>query len=208
MLAVYALSPRVTLADRVLVDYSSPALEPLAVFGVTGRFFWPAAYLLVALGLRSVTTRLADGAAAAVLAVLVVIQVADTRPGFMDRYTLTRTTTFHTFPGKPTSPVWPAALPHYRHFVLVLPAHCAPTPLAYETVGYLAGLHGLTMNAGEMARPSEIRRQRYCQALEATLAAGRVADDTVTSWTRPAKRPCARPRRHSSAARWTACGRA
>ncbi len=39
--AVYALSPRVTFASHVVIDYMHPALSPLAAFRATGRFFWP-----------------------------------------------------------------------------------------------------------------------------------------------------------------------
>ena len=41
-MAVFALSPRVTLGSRVLFDFSgSLGRLRLAVFRATGRFFWP-----------------------------------------------------------------------------------------------------------------------------------------------------------------------
>lgn len=179
VLGIYALSPRITFADRVVLDYSSPLLDRLAVFGVTGRFFWPAAYLMVALAIRAVVTRLPARTAAAVLALALAAQTADTRPGYIGRYELTHAASFHDFPGKPSSPVWAAALPHYRHLVMVMPAQCGPTPLSYEATGYLAGMHGLTFNGGEMARPDLTAIVQYCVALTERLARGEVDDDSV-----------------------------
>src|SRR4029450_9577351 len=65
--ALYALSPRVTVGSHVLIDMTSPALERLAVFRVTGRFFWPATYAIVAFAIWTVVTRLRPAAALVVL---------------------------------------------------------------------------------------------------------------------------------------------
>jgi hypothetical protein len=169
----------VTLADRVLVDYSAPWLEPLAVFGVTGRFFWPAAYLVLALAARSVLLRLSPRAAVALLVGAVLVQAVETRAGYLQRYETARSAVFHHFPGKPQSPVWTEALPHYKHLVMVMPAQCAATPLSFEVAGYLAGLYGLTMNGGEMARPNEAGRVRQCRALADMDTSGAVDNRTV-----------------------------
>jgi hypothetical protein len=56
-LALYALGPRVTLADTVVLDVSRPALDRLSVFGVTGRFFWPCTYLLLTISIAIIIRR-------------------------------------------------------------------------------------------------------------------------------------------------------
>ena len=58
LMAMFALSPRVTAAGSVLVDLSGPWAERFAVFRATGRFFWPLGYLLMASALATIATRL------------------------------------------------------------------------------------------------------------------------------------------------------
>src|SRR5690606_9441177 len=91
----------------------------------------------------------------------------------------TRSPEFHTWLSAPRSPVWAAALPHYRHIVLYLPHYCGVPPITFEVPAYLAGLHGLTVNDGEVARYDMAERREYCAALESSLAAGQVQDDTL-----------------------------
>ncbi len=178
-LALYALSPRVTFADRVVLDYSSPVLDRVAIFGVTGRFFWPAAYALLALAARTMLTRLPAPIATALLVIVIGVQILDLRPAYAERYALAHSKAFHEWPGAPRSPVWTAALPHYDHLVLFPPLQCGPAPVLFELPAYLAGLHGLTVNVGEVARSNEGDRARYCDQLERDLAAGRVDDRSM-----------------------------
>jgi len=177
VLALYSLSPRVTLADRVLFDWSSPALERFAVFGVTGRFFWPAAYLLLAVSVASIARGLPGRPAGIVLVLAVALQFVDLGPGHADRRALTKGATFHEWADRPRSAAWARALPHYRHLVLVLPPQCGIAPTGFELPGYLAGLYGLTMNAGEVARVDEAKRRGYCEDLQRAVASGHVRDD-------------------------------
>ncbi|MDH4064723.1 MAG: DUF6311 domain-containing protein, partial [Acidobacteriota bacterium] len=179
VLALYALSPRVTVADHVVIDYSTPAMERLAVFGVTGRFFWPVTYACIALASRALLTSLPARVAVALLAAVIGLQVLDLRPAYAERVRLTRDPAFHQWAEAPRSPIWAAALPHYQHLVLVPPLQCGPAPVTFELPGYLAGLYRLTMNVGEVARASESARARYCADLEQALAAGRVDDQSV-----------------------------
>lgn len=178
-MAMYALSPRITLADRVLVDWSSPALERLAVFGVTARFFWPTAYLLLTLAIASIASRLPPRIAAFVFVAGAALQLLDLAPGHADRRALTRSAAFHEWTARPRSPVWARALPHYRHIVLVYPAPCGVPLVDFDVAGYLAGLHGLTMNGGEVARVDEEARIAYCAGLRQAMQAGKVREDTI-----------------------------
>lgn len=177
LLAVYSLSPRVTVASRVLADWITPELERFAVFGVTGRFFWPAAYLLLTLAIASVARGLSGRPAAIVLLLAAGLQLVDLRPGLAERRTLTRSADFNDWPERPQSAVGARALPHYRHLVLVLPPHCGPSPVGFELPGYLAGLYGLTMNAGEVARVDADRQHEYCVGLQQAVTAGDVRHD-------------------------------
>ncbi len=179
MMTAYALTPRVTLADRVLVDWSSPALDRFGVFAAAGRFFWPGAYVTLTLAIGAILCRCSRRVAAVVLCLGVMVQLADLRPAISGRRALARSAAFHVWPAAPRSPVWAAALPHYRHIVLYYPAQCGAAPVTFEMPGYLAGLYGLTMNVGQVARFSETERQAYCAELGRTVTAGQVHDDSI-----------------------------
>lgn len=177
--AIYALSPRVTLADRVIVDLSSPALEPMAVFRATGRFFWPMAYLLMTLALAVLITRLGTRTAAVVLAAALAVQLVDLRQAHAARRATSRSAAFHGHQLPATSPFWAAALPHYDHMVMVNPPHCGEAPAPFEWPAFLAGRYGLTINAGEVARPDVVKMAAYCRALQERTRNGVVGDDTI-----------------------------
>lgn len=179
LFAFYALSPRVTAGDRVLLDFSSPLLDRLAVFRATGRFFWPMAYLLLVSALAIVVTRLRQRTAAMVLGLAVLLQVIDLREAHAQRRETSRSDAFHGHQLRLRSPLWTRVLPHYRHLVLVNPPQCGQAPVSFEWPAYLAGLYGLSINAGEVARPDHDETLRYCQSLFAEVRAGHVRDDTV-----------------------------
>ena len=177
--AVYALSPRVTAFDRVVVDLTGPLLDRFAIFRATGRFFWPMAYLLMLWGVAAVLTRLGGRTALLLLSAVVALQLVDFRRAHLERHLVTRTDAFHAHVLPLQSPVWAAALPHYRHLVLLSPQHCGPSPAGFEWPAFIAGLYGLTVNAGELARPDQDKMRAYCEALSAQIRDGHVADDTV-----------------------------
>jgi hypothetical protein len=187
--AGYALSPRVTLGDWVVLDVSSVELSRFALFRATGRFFWPFAYLVLTAAVASVLTRFPARLSAIVLAAALVLQVVDLSGAHRERRAVSRSEAFHGHRLKLTSPTWARALPHYDHMRLVHPPHCGVAPVGFEWPAYLAGLYGLTINAGEVARTDAERRRRDCASLSADLAAGRVADDTVYLVSRPFVEP-------------------
>jgi hypothetical protein len=77
------------------------------------------------------------------------------------------------------SAAWHEVLPYYHHLVLYPPPQCGTSPVGYEAPAYLAGLHGLTINAGGVARPDETARLRYCHGLGEQMKAGRLDDDAL-----------------------------
>lgn len=176
LLALYALSPRVTLADTVVFDASSPRLDSLAVFGVTGRFFWVSSYVLATLSIAVVVRRARPATAAVILAAACIVQFVDLRPAYAERRAVARSDMFHTWTGRLGSPTWAAALPHYDHIVLYYPQQCGGVPVTFEGPAFLAGFYGVTVNVGEIARANESDRAAYCAALDAQLSSGQVRD--------------------------------
>ncbi|MEZ5287122.1 MAG: DUF6311 domain-containing protein [Vicinamibacterales bacterium] len=171
-LALYALSPRVTLGGRVLVDYQAPWLE--AWFGmlrVTGRFFWPAAYSLLALSLGAVLSTLRPTVGSLVVGAALVLQAADLHPGFAmrraDAHAPAARRWFYPF----RSTAWDRILAPYAHLALILPPQCGATPVPFEAAAYLASLHGLSVNAGEQSRWDADQAGAYCDGFRAAIAA-------------------------------------
>ena len=78
---------------------------------------------------------------------------------------------FHAWTNPFTSPRWAAIAPHYAHLALVPPPQCGAAPQPYEPAVWLAARHGLTVNAGVVARADEGARRRYCAALDAAIDA-------------------------------------
>lgn len=177
--AIYALSPRITLGDRILIDWTSPAIDRLAFFRASGRFFWPMTYLLLASAIAVVVSRLRLGTALAILVVAVALQALDQRAAHAERRATSRSEGFHTWPRQLVSRAWHDVLPHYKHLLLVPASQCGGAPLEHEELAYLAGLHGLTINSGLGARWDESARRRYCGTLDVVISSGTIEDDAI-----------------------------
>jgi hypothetical protein len=174
LMGAFALSPKVTAGGGVLLDYSGPWTERFAVFRSTGRFFWPLGYLVVAWALAAVSTRLPSRVALTMLLTFVTLQALDLHGAHEERRRSARSPAFYAWDNPMVSPVWSRALPEYDHLVLYPPPQCGASPMAYEPAAYQAGLHGLTLNAGGVARPDDAARLRYCHELGDQLTAGQI----------------------------------
>lgn len=179
VMAIYALSPRVTFGAQVIADVHLPWLERVSMFRATGRFFWPAAYLLMVLALATLASRLRASTFAALMAVFVALQAVDLHPRHAALRAGHLDPALYTWPQPLTSGIWEVALPHYDHVVLYPPPHCAPPPTSFEGAAYLAGLHGLTINDALVARFSVGSMHRACQALARAMQAGDVDGRTL-----------------------------
>jgi hypothetical protein len=178
-MAVYSLSPRVTLGPDTLFDYSTPALDRLAIFRATGRFFWPATYALVSLAIWSSVTRFRESGAALILAGALVLQVADISPHWMTLRETAHSEAFHSWPRTMNSPVWQGMLPHYRHIIFYPPEQCGPAPVPFLHAAVLAGTHKLSLNTGHLARRNQAATAHYCAQVSSDFNAGLVRDDAV-----------------------------
>lgn len=150
-----------------------------ALFRASGRFFWPMAYLLLASSIAISVARLPARMSMAVLVLACVLQFVDLQNAHLERRRANRSEYFHAHQPKLTSPVWRMALPHYKHIVLYPPEQCGRAPATFEWPAYLAGLYGLTINAGEAARYDAHEREAYCRSLDAKLLNGDAADETL-----------------------------
>jgi hypothetical protein len=163
----------------VLIDLTSPTLERLAVFRVTGRFFWPAAYAIVAFLIWAVVTRLRPIAALAILTAAIVLQLVDVSAHYQTVRATAHSDAFHTWAQPLQSPLWQAALPHYRRLLMYPPEQCGPAAMPYLQPAFLAGNFGLSINTGHLARANRAARRAYCQQLGQDWERGVVADDAI-----------------------------
>jgi len=178
-MAVFALSPRVTLGSAVLFDATGPWTDRLAVFRATGRFFWPLAYLATAWALSVLALRLPSRVTLSILLSLVILQAVDLHGAHEERRRSARDPGFYAWSDPMASAAWQRILPGYDHLVLYPPPQCGPPPMPFEPAAYHAGLYGLTINTGGAARPDEAARLAYCHDLGEQLKAGRLEDDSL-----------------------------
>jgi len=195
-MAAFALSPRITFANHLVIDLSGPWAGRFAVFRATGRFFWPLSYLLLASAIATLCTRLPPRLTLTILLAVVTLQALDLHGAHESRRQGARDPGFYEWATPMPSAAWHQILPQYKHVVMYPPPQCGAHPVGYEAPAYLAGLHGLTINAGGAARPDEAARLRYCHDLGDQMKAGRLADDEiyiVTPGEMPAIRSAAQP---------------
>jgi hypothetical protein len=178
-MALFAVSPTVTVGSRVLVDLNGPWSAPLSVFRSSGRFAWPLAYLLVVAAVVTVARRLPLRAGQVVLAAAVIVQLVDLHGAHEARRRVARDPAFHSGDRRFTSGRWSAIAPRYRHIELVPPPQCGETPIPYEPAVRLAATYGLTVNAGVVARRDLVAQRRYCREADAEIDAVRLRDDTL-----------------------------
>jgi hypothetical protein len=178
LMTAFAISPTVTLGATVLLDVNSSLLAPLATFRSSGRFFWPLTYVLVAWAVATVVRRLPPATAGAVLIAAIGLQVYDLQDAYAARRATARDPGFQQWTQPFRSPEWDT-IGLARHLVLVPPPQCGAALVPYEAAVRLAADHGMSVNAGVIARGDVGARQRYCAALEAEIRANRLESGRV-----------------------------
>ncbi len=178
LMTAFAVSPVVTWGGAVVLDVNGPWAAPLAAFRSSGRFFWPLTYLLLGWAIAVVARRLRPAAAAAVLLAAVVVQGYDLQDAWAARRATARDAGFQQWPRTFASPEW-ADVTLHRHLVLVPPPQCGAAPVPYEAAVRFAADHGMSVNAGVIARGDDGARRRYCADLDASIQAARLAPGRV-----------------------------
>lgn len=177
--ALYSLSPRITFADRVLVDWTD-RFGNILVFRTSGRFFWPAAYALAAASAGYVARACRASIATPILAGAVLLQAADLQTYFLTVHNGAYGNEFFVWNTPLRSPEWGTLLSGYRHIKMYSPEVCrGPMPAPLASVAYLAGLHGVGLNDGFAARLDRDGVYHACARLRDDFENGRVEDDVV-----------------------------
>ncbi len=186
LMTAFAISPTVTFGSRVLADVGGAWSAPLAAFRSSGRFFWPLAYLGLTWAVATVATRLPRAVAIAALSIAVLIQAVDLHAVHQDRRRAARDPGFYAWANPFLSSRWDAIMSHYAHLALVPPPQCGASPQPYEPAVHLAARHGVTLNAGVIARGDEGARRRYCAEFDAEIDAVALETDTLYVVSAPA----------------------
>jgi hypothetical protein len=161
-----------------------PIYGVVGAYRSSGRFAWPLYYLALALALAALP-RLLGGArrAAAVLAVLVAVQLADVSVVAGER--------IRREPWRLAAPEWALMHGDYRHLALVPPqivgvgGACHLEEVYghdyghYAPFAYAAYAAGLSSNSAFLSRGSTRRMEPACRALLDEFRAGVLRDDTV-----------------------------
>ncbi|MFN7978702.1 MAG: DUF6311 domain-containing protein [Vicinamibacterales bacterium] len=179
VMTAFAVSPVVTLGSRTLVNLDGAWTAPLALFRSSGRFVWPLVYLGLTWAIVTVARALPSRAAASVLTLAVVVQAVDLHGAHRFRRDVAHDPSFHAWLNPFDDPRWREVAPAYAHLALVPPPQCGDTPVPYEAAIGLSADHGLTINAGVVARRDERARASYCEALTRQIETASLADDTL-----------------------------
>jgi uncharacterized protein DUF6311 len=181
LLGVVALSPRVTLGRVIVVDLPVP--PPIAsawsIFRATGRFFWPAGYLLVAGAAAIVITRTKPNVAAAVLTLAIALQLIDLRGRYAQDRQVRSDPAFYRWVDLSTDAPWVRAASSRQHVVVLPTLACGAEPVPYAPLLVFAGSHALTVNTGYAARIDLPAMVRACAADLQSARRGDLRPDTV-----------------------------
>ena len=178
-MTAFAVSPVVTLGSRTIVNLDGPWTAPLALFRSSGRFVWPLVYLMLTSAIVAVMRRAPGRLGLVVLTGAVVLQLVDLRGAHAFRRQVAHDPAFHSWSNPFTDQRWQAVAEAYAHLALVPPPQCGAAPIPYEGAIALTATHGLTINAGVVARRDERARESYCRALDADVDAALLRDDTL-----------------------------
>lgn len=179
VMTAFAVSPVVTLGTRTLLNLDGAWTAPLALFRSSGRFVWPLVYLGLVWTIATLARAVPTRTAVAVLGVAVIVQAADLHGAHQFRRQVAHDPSFHAWLNPFDDPRWHEVAPAYARLALVPPPQCGDTPVPYEAaIGFTAD-HGLTINAGVVARRDERARASYCETLARQVEAAALDDDTL-----------------------------
>jgi hypothetical protein len=176
-----ALSPRVTLGRLVVVDVSLPPAIASAwsIFRASGRFFWPAGYVLVAGAAAIVIRRKRSAVACAVLTLAIALQLVDLRGRYAQDRQVRSDPAFYQWTDLTSDRAWVQATSARRHIVVLPTLACGAEPVPYTPLLAFAASHDMTLNTGYAARIDLPALARACASDLQTTRAGDLRPDTV-----------------------------
>jgi hypothetical protein len=176
VLTLFALSPNLTLGDRVIrIPVPHIVFEVASSVRSSGRFFWPVYYLLFIGAVWLLHRGFGPRVAGPLLLVLVALQVYDTYPGWSSlRHRLEVAGT--TLPTSIDDPRLAELASHY-HAVRILPN--GNVSAKWDQVAYFAWRQNLPTDSVYLARPDEAGYAAYMEGIDATIAQHRLSPTSL-----------------------------
>lgn len=182
LLGIYALSPKITLGGKTLLQVSLPSLmqQLTEIFRASGRMFWPAYYALVLGAIALAVRGRSNECAMAVLGIALGIQVADLAPVIGRR--IEAATVVKHFESPLKSPFWEEAGKRYKRVVVVPPVF---TVQDFIPLTFYAATHDMEVNIAYYGRlPSKEAERRREESVRSFLA-GRVDPEALYVFREP-----------------------
>jgi hypothetical protein len=196
LMALASLSPKITFGRHVVAEIALPERLYIwySTFRTTGRFFWPAGYLLAAGAMAVVVARFRAPTAVLILTAAIAVQAYDLRSRYIANRATRSAAEWYQWDDPSRDSFWAAIAPRHRHLVVLSPAACGPTPAPFGPLFYLAGRYGLTINAGGAGRVSSKALANACAETMSDVQRGRLSRDTIyvtadAEWVRAAAAP-------------------
>ncbi|MFM6991659.1 MAG: DUF6311 domain-containing protein [Rhodoferax sp.] len=168
LLAVYALSTRVTLGPWVLLDLprSEAVHRLLSVFRACGRFVWPLTYALMLWALAQLL-RLGARAQGGWVLLALGLQVADLSDKMGEFHRMYAPAKAYASPL--TDPRWAGVMQAATHLILLEDASQSDDGVAFS---FLAARHRVVNSAGMISRVNEQQLAAWLQAQRQRVLAG------------------------------------
>jgi hypothetical protein len=181
LMALASLSPKVTFGRHVVTEVSLPHQMQMwySAFRSTGRFFWPAGYMLTAAAIAVVAVRNRPPVALLLLTAAIAVQAYDLRSRYVANRATRSEASWYEWNDPSRDPVWSAIAPRHRHLAVVPQAACGPEPAPFAPLMYLAGRYGLTINSGYAGREDARALSAACTQMLSDVRRGRVSSDTI-----------------------------
>ena len=173
-----ALSPTVSAGSHVLFHVPDPVYDALSTFRASGRFFWPAYYVIMAAVLAGTYSAFGRSSPPVLLAAFL-IQVVDLAP-LREWNELTS----HAAKISDDEPTWRSLGATHKHLVVIPPYQCNPedTPgglKGFWLYGKLAADQKMSTNSFHPARMSAKQVEFFCGVQMHQIERDGMAPDTA-----------------------------
>jgi hypothetical protein len=181
VLAILSLSPTITMGRSVVAEIPLPDTLRgwYSAFRATGRFFWPAGYLLTTSAIAVVCARCRPAVAMTLLCAAIATQAFDLRSRYIADRAVRSRDDWYRWSDPTSDPYWSVTAPRYRHIVVVPSAPCGGEPAPIGPLLYLAGRHGLSINVGWAARLDTTALIAACRDAMNLVRSGALSDDSI-----------------------------
>jgi hypothetical protein len=179
LFTLIAISPTVTFGRRTILALPDLSYGMLNVFRATGRFFWPANYLIVFGVIAALIGRYRDRTAVSILALGLAIQAADLSRVYANYRQVRGDPGWFALSMPLRDARWSELASRADHLTMVPPSLCGPPAGPEVPLALLAGRHGLTLNAGFASRLDLVAVARSCESQRRELASGLVRARTL-----------------------------